>query len=145
MRPRPIACAGLTLCLAFLGDRAGADGDPTHFEVIVLRGASVARVSGDASGAIREETLREDPRPARREPAAAPAPRDAVSEIVVVVDAGSGYVPAYGLAAPFFFPGDFFPRHHGHRHVYRPGPEPPAFHHGHPRGHGHSRGHRRGF
>ncbi len=141
MGAHPILCAGLALGLAFVAGRAAADEDPGQFEVIVLRGASVARVSGDASGAIREQTLREDPRPARREPAPAAPPRDAGSEIIVVLDAGSSFVPAFGLAWPFFDPGRFPPRHHAQRHVYRPGPKPPDFHHGRGGGHRHGKGH----
>lgn len=130
-RPRSAVCASLLLGLWLLPGRSAADAevtDATAFEVIVLRGASVARVSGGPDGSLREEILREDPRPARREPPMPPAP-DVAPEIVVVVEAG-GYAPGYALATPLWW-GLGLPPHHGiRRAIYRPGPPPPRFYRG---------------
>ena len=132
---RLTTCASLLAVGLVLPGRGGADDEATAFEVFVLRGASVARVSGGADGALREEILREDPRPARREPAAQAVPERS-PEIVVVVDAG-GYPPGYALAAPLWWVPDLHRRRGIHRAVYRPGPPPPRFYHRgtrHPRG-----------
>jgi hypothetical protein len=131
---RHLGCVGLAFAVALPAAGAAAGDAQTAFEVIVLRGASVARVRGDASGALREAILREDPRPARREPRP-PALPDPGREIVVVVDAGSGYPAGYGPFAPFY-PGPWLaPCPYRPRRVYRPGSVPPAFHHATFRGH----------
>jgi hypothetical protein len=123
--------AALAFAVALMPGLAAADAQPgTDFEVIVLRGASVVRVSGDASGAVREEILRADPRPARREPPAPAPAADADRPIVVVVEAAPGYAPGYGLLAPFYAGWGCAPHSQRPAHrVYRPGSGPPAFYH----------------
>jgi hypothetical protein len=73
------------------------------FEVIVVRGGNVSRVTGTESGEIHEELLREDPHPAEPEPAPEPArparksddeePRQAV--VVYVVPGSPTVQPVY--------------------------------------------------
>lgn len=60
--------AGVTLGLLVIGAPVGAD----EFSMIVGRGSTVVRVTGNDDGEIHEETLREDPTPARP-PAETPA------------------------------------------------------------------------
>lgn len=113
----PLVLFLLAIQLALAPRPAAADDPATPrpaseeepFEVIVVRGAGVARVSGTRSGVIHEQTLREDPRPARREPAPRPAPRapEDVRGLVIVLNGA----PAYTAGYPFWFGDPFFARH----------------------------------
>ena len=148
--PTPLSTSFLALIGALLPGFAAAEGalaseavvEDAPFEVIVVRGAGVSRVTGERSGVIREETLREDPRPARREPPprrAPPAP-DGGDRITIVVNGALGYAPGYPLwvGDPFFtrhrFRGHGHPRH---RQVFVSGKHHPGFHHGRARPHRH--------
>ena len=81
-----------------------ARGDPEHdpFEVIVLRGAQVLRVTGTPSGPIREEVLREAARPAEPVPEPEPAAREPDAEppppvvVYVVPERTFGYPVVVG-------------------------------------------------
>ena len=69
------------LLLAVLSTPAVAE----EFEVLVLRGSTVSRVTGDESGPLSEVTLREDPYPA---PPAPPAEAPFEPEVVIRIDRG---------------------------------------------------------
>lgn len=106
-----------------------------EFEVLVLRGSEIARVSGDGSGPLSEVTVREDPYP----PPPAPQPRAVAErasspEVVIHIDRSEPApyaVPVwrYPLHRPLLRPPhrnrlhDWGARHqHG---SYRLGPRPP--------------------
>ena len=103
--------AWLAIALAW---SVAASAEP--FEMIVMRGGDVSRVTGDASGEIREELLREAPRSPDPEPKPAPARarRDDDDEdpsvVVIVVPRETVTYPAYVGGRPIVHRG---PRHQG--------------------------------
>jgi hypothetical protein len=74
------------------------------FEVIVVRGAGVSLATGTQSGVIREEVLREDPRPARRAPKPPARAPQADRQLTVI------YYGAPAATAGYLFVGDRFDR-----------------------------------
>ncbi len=98
-------------------DRPAADED--GFQVVVVRGSMVARVTGTGSGEILEVTLREAPRPpsdATRRERAAPSPRHDEREH----PAPSMYFVYIDIDYPSYqghFPGLVPARHHRHHHL----------------------------
>jgi hypothetical protein len=59
----PWITAGLAFLLLSSVLASGAPVSAEEFSVVVLRGSTLVRVTGDEKGAIHEETLREDPNP----------------------------------------------------------------------------------
>jgi len=143
--PRTLAAACLGLGLLLPGRAPADEGGPGAFEVIVVRGAGVARVTGDAGGAIREETLREDPRPARaKEPAPPTRVERDEAPVVVVVNVPGSAAPVWAVD-PFFARHRFrprdFDRHRGRTpHVFPSDGPGPGVYHGRAREHGHRGG-----
>jgi hypothetical protein len=118
-RPGPLArlaapglVAGLLLAVSSPAP-AGPDG-AEPFEIVIVRGAGVSRVTGTRDGVVREEILREDPRPARSRPEPKPTAAPSGTPIVVVLHGGSPADADYGLA--------FAPWPTRHRDARHPGP-----------------------
>ena len=136
----------LAISCALLPGIAGAESPGTavegdSFEVVVIRGGGVSLVTGTRSGVIREETLREDPRPARREDPqriAAPVPTAGDQITIVLYDEPSYSLLLYDPSAQH----RFYPQgHKRHRQVFVSHRPKQRFHraHTHPRhgaGHG---------
>lgn len=140
LRVRWIGCASVGIAVGLLAvslpTPSRADAEAEAFEVLVLRGSTIARVSGDGSGPLSEVTVREDPHP----PPAPPSPQlrsveesSPKPEVVIHIDRSEPdryAVPAwrYPLHRPLLAPDrtrlhDWGARHqHGN---YRLGARPP--------------------
>ncbi|MHC5052579.1 MAG: hypothetical protein ACYTGK_18465 [Planctomycetota bacterium] len=120
-------CAGLLAGGLLIGAPVEVRCEPTSepFEVVVVRGASVSRVTGTESGEVHEEVIREDPRPAEPTPEPEPEPTrsarrsdDAEPQQTVVVYVVRGSTTAYPI-----FVRDGHARGHGlRRHGIQPHP-----------------------
>jgi hypothetical protein len=141
-----LATSGLVFGLCLLAPIAATGSEEGSFEaeafeVIVVRGAGVVRVTGNRSGVIREEVLREDPRPARPR-ARDETPKD--NPVVVVVNAElQDATPTPSL----LYAVHSARKHHGasrhgsrpgravhHQRVYRPDGSKPRYYHARSRG-----------
>ena len=120
----------LTAALLFVMPSTSALAE--EFEVLVLRGSTVARVAGDESGPLSEVTIREDPHPPAPR---APDERPFEPEVVIRIERGEteryagptwGYAPRRPLEPwqpPRYHLHDWGSRH---RHdSYRLGGRPP--------------------
>ena len=144
--PLPLATSVLAISCALLPGIAGAESPGTavegdSFEVVVIRGGGVSLVTGTRSGVIREETLREDPRPARRE--APPRPRaplpTGADQITIVVYDEPSY--SFLLYDPSFARQRLHRRgHNPRRRVFLSDRSRARFHHGRARHQGRVRG-----
>ena len=145
--PLPLATSVLAISCALLPGLAGAESadaavEEEPWEVVVIRGGGVSLVTGTRNGVIREETLREDPRPARREAPprlGAPVPTGA-DQITIVLYREPGY--SFLRYDPFFAQHRFYPlAHKPHRQVFVLERSKQRFYHAHTRHPGHGAGH----
>jgi len=102
-RAGPVGIAVMIAGLA-LPAPSGADALPEArgsepFEVIVVRGAGVSRVTGTQSGVISREVLREDPHPARRasKPKSSARAQNTDLQLTVIFYAGPEFTAGYPL------------------------------------------------
>jgi hypothetical protein len=117
-----------TLLLSVPSTGAGAE----EFEVLVMRGSTVARVAGDETGPLSEVTIREDPHPPAPR---APEERPFEPEVTIRIEQGeteryAGPSWRYPLRRPFQQrePPRYRLHDWGSRHVhgsYRLGGRPP--------------------
>ncbi len=144
--PLHLATSVLAISCALLPGPAGAESadaavEEEPFEVVVIRGGNVSLVTGTPNGVIQEETLREDPQPARHEDAqriAAPVPT-AGDQITIVLYGEPGYsLLLYHPSAQH----RFYPQgHKRHRQVFDSHRPKQRFYYAHTRHPRHGAGH----
>ena len=141
-----LATSVLAISCALLPGPAGAESadaavEEEPFEVVVVRGGGVSLVTGTRNRVIREETLREDPRPARREdPPRLEAPVPDGDQITIVLYSEPGY--SFRVYDPFFAQHRAHPPgHKRHRQVFVSDKSKQRFYHAHTRHRGHGRRH----
>ncbi len=144
--PLPLATSVLAISCALMPGLAGAESadaavEEEPWEVVVIRGGAMSLVTGPRNGVIREETLREDPRPARREdPPRLATPVPTAGDQITIVLYGE---PGYSLL--LYHPSAqhrFYPQgHKRHRQVFVSDRPKHRFHRVHTRHPRHGAGH----